>query len=34
MVLRVVKKEGPHKGKNIWGCRDFPKCRGVVEFTE
>lgn len=34
MVLRVVKKEGPHKGKKFWGCRDFPKCRGVVEFTE
>ena len=33
MVLRVVKKEGPHKGKRFWGCRDFPRCRGVREYV-
>ena len=33
MVLRVVKKDGPHKGKKFWGCKDFPKCRGVLEYT-
>ncbi len=32
MVLRVVKKDGPHKGKKFWGCKDFPKCRGVLEY--
>ena len=34
MVLRVVKKAGPHKGKKFWGCKDYPKCRGVLEFTD
>jgi Protein of unknown function (DUF2726)/GRF zinc finger len=33
MVLRVVSKEGPHKGKQFWGCRDFPHCRGVREYA-
>ena len=33
MVLRVVKEEGPHKGKRFWGCRDFPRCRGVREYV-
>ena len=32
MVLRMVKKEGPHKGKKFWGCRDFPRCRGAREY--
>jgi len=32
MVLRTVQKIGPHHGKQFWGCRDFPKCRGVREF--
>jgi hypothetical protein len=34
MVLRVVKKDGPHKGKRFWGCRDFPRCRGMRETME
>ena len=29
MVLRTVKKEGSHKGNQFWGCRDYPRCRGV-----
>jgi len=33
MVLRVVKKEGPHKGKKLWGCRSFPRCRGLREYV-
>jgi ssDNA-binding Zn-finger/Zn-ribbon topoisomerase 1 len=33
MVLRVVHKEGPHKGKKLWGCRDFPRCRGLREYV-
>jgi hypothetical protein len=33
MVLRVVKKEGPYKGNKFWGCRDFPRCRGVLEYV-
>ena len=33
MVLRVVKKEGPHQGKKFWGCRDFPRCCGLREYA-
>jgi hypothetical protein len=29
MVLRTSQKEGPHKGKPFWGCRDSPRCRGL-----
>lgn len=32
MVLRVVRKEGPYKGKRFWGCLHFPKCRGVRDI--
>lgn len=34
MVLRTVKKAGPHYGRQFWGCPDFPKCRGVRPFEE
>jgi hypothetical protein len=34
MVLRVVKKEGPYKGKSFWGCPNFPKCRGFREIGD
>lgn len=29
MVLRTVKKSGPHYGNQFWGCPDYPRCRGV-----
>ena len=32
MTVRVVTKEGSHKGKQFWGCPNFPKCRGVREI--
>ncbi|MCL4299451.1 MAG: DUF2726 domain-containing protein [Anaerolineae bacterium] len=34
MVLRTVQKEGPHKGNKFWGCKDYPRCRGMRPFTE
>ncbi len=33
MVLRLVRKEGPHKGRRFWGCQDFPRCRGMREYA-
>jgi hypothetical protein len=33
MVLRTVKKAGLHYGKQFWGCRDFPRCRGMREYN-
>ncbi len=33
MALRTVKKKGAHKGNKFWGCRDFPHCRGVRNYT-
>lgn len=32
MVLRTVQKEGPHKGNKFWGCKDYPRCRGVRPY--
>lgn len=32
MVLRVVRQEGPHKGKQFWGCPHYPKCQGVRDI--
>ncbi len=32
MVLRTVKKTGPHHGKQFWGCSNYPRCRGVREY--
>ena len=29
MVKRTVKR-GEHKGRELWGCSTFPKCRGIV----
>jgi hypothetical protein len=33
MVLRTVKKNGPYKGNRFWGCKDYPRCRGVRPFS-
>jgi predicted RNA-binding Zn-ribbon protein involved in translation (DUF1610 family) len=33
MVLRTA-KSGPNQGKPFWGCPNYPKCRGILEFTE
>ncbi len=32
MVLRTV-SQGEHKGKQFYGCRNFPRCREVKPFT-
>ncbi|MEW5957010.1 MAG: DUF2726 domain-containing protein [Chloroflexota bacterium] len=32
MVLRTVKKAGTHYGNQFWGCRAYPRCRGVREY--
>jgi hypothetical protein len=32
MLLRTVKKAGPHYGNQFWGCPNFPRCRGVREY--
>ena len=29
MQKRIVKREGPLKGKEFWGCIDYPRCRGI-----
>ena len=34
MVLRVVAKEGPQKGKHFWGCPQYPKCRGIRRIAD
>lgn len=34
MTLRTVKKDGPNKGNKFWGCKDYPRCRGVGPYTE
>jgi hypothetical protein len=31
MVLRKAKKGG-HAGKSFWGCKNFPKCKGIVNL--
>ena len=31
MVLRIH-RNGPDKGKKLYGCMDSPKCNGVVEI--
>lgn len=32
MILREA-KQGKNEGKQFWGCQQFPKCRGVLEFS-
>jgi hypothetical protein len=31
-VIRTVGKEGPNKGKKIWGCRNFVVSLWVSKF--
>ena len=31
MVLRTA-KNGANKGKQFWGCPDYPRCRGVIKI--
>lgn len=32
MVIRMAKR-GKFEGKQFWGCKRFPECKGVVPFT-
>jgi energy-coupling factor transporter ATP-binding protein EcfA2 len=31
MVTRTAHK-GKHKGENFWGCKQYPACKGVINF--
>jgi len=31
MVLRTA-KSGVNKGKQFWGCPDYPRCRGIIKI--
>lgn len=31
MVLKTAKK-GSNQGKQFWGCPDYPRCRGILEY--
>lgn len=33
MVMRETKK-GDNQGKKFWGCRNFPKCRGIINIAQ
>ena len=33
MILRTA-KSGGKQGKQFWGCRNFPRCRGIVALTK
>jgi len=33
MVKRVVKK-GKNTGKEFWGCKSYPKCKGTIDLSE
>jgi hypothetical protein len=33
MILRTA-KNGSNQGEQFWGCRDFPRCRGILKFKE
>jgi hypothetical protein len=32
MVLRTAKRDGPHKGRQFWGCPSYPRCHGRREY--
>ena len=31
-MVKRVSKQGKNAGKEFWGCKDFPNCRGVVSI--
>lgn len=31
MAVRTAKK-GKYKGKKFWGCSNYPRCKGIVEY--
>ena len=33
MVLRTVKRDGPRKGSQFWGCPNYPRCHGIRELA-
>jgi predicted RNA-binding Zn-ribbon protein involved in translation (DUF1610 family) len=32
MVLRTA-KSGANQGKQFWGCRNYPNCRGIINIS-
>ena len=34
MTLRTVRRPGPRYGNQFWGCRDYPRCRGVRQVED
>lgn len=34
MIVRTVGKEGEHKGKQFYGCQNFPKCREMKPIVQ
>ncbi len=33
MIIRTA-KSGKNKGRNFWGCSNYPNCHGLVDFPE
>jgi restriction system protein len=33
LMIERVAKQGRNIGKSFWGCRDYPKCRGVMPMA-
>ena len=33
MVLRTL-KSGTNKGRQFWGCRNYPNCNGILNYTK
>ena len=33
-MVKRVSKQGKNIGKEFWGCKDFPKCRGAVSIEQ
>ena len=31
MVMRTARR-GPRAGEQLWGCTDFPNCRGIIDI--
>ncbi|MBN1313851.1 MAG: topoisomerase DNA-binding C4 zinc finger domain-containing protein [Anaerolineales bacterium] len=33
MILRTTSK-GPNEGKQFWGCPNYPRCRGILNYRD
>lgn len=32
MSLRMA-KQGRYRGQQFWGCRDYPRCKGIIKYS-